>query len=66
MSKRERRWRRFYILLFTFLYGCVIPINLFVYFSLTDERFPFVPILVGIILPFTKKRHLEQIRQESS
>ncbi|UTR16807.1 hypothetical protein MM221_09965 [Salipaludibacillus sp. LMS25] len=66
MSIREKRWRRFYTVLFIFLYGCVIPINLLVFFSMTGERFPFIPILVGIILPFTKKRHLEQVRQESS
>ncbi|MGY3717835.1 hypothetical protein ACWE42_20185 [Sutcliffiella cohnii] len=62
LSKRERKWRRFYLFVMIMIYGLVIPLALSLFF--VGESFPLIPIFVGIALPFMRNNHLKQIRQQ--
>lgn len=66
MSAKEKRWKRIYLFLFILVYGLAIPINLLVFLTLEGESFPFVMILVGVILPIIKKQHIERLRTEGA
>lgn len=63
MSKKEKRWRRIYLLLYILIYGMVAPLSLILFFA-GEESFPFFIIPVAIALPVMKQNHIQKIREK--
>ncbi|MBH0163214.1 hypothetical protein [Fictibacillus sp. 26RED30] len=62
MSKKEKRWRRVYFLLYLLIYGLVAPLSL-ILFVIGEESFPFFIIPVVLALPAMKNNHIQKIRE---
>ena len=63
MSTSEKKWRKVYIGLMIFIYAVYVPVSVFEWLG-SDGGFPFVAVLVAIALPFMRKNHLTQLRNE--
>ncbi|MFC0238819.1 hypothetical protein [Fictibacillus phosphorivorans] len=63
MSKKEKRWRRVYVLLYLLIYGLVAPLSLILFF-IGEESFPFFIIPVVLALPAMKHNHIQKIREK--
>jgi hypothetical protein len=63
MSKKEKRWRRFYVFLYILFYGFIIPLSLLLFF-IGEEKFPFTMIPVALALPAMKHNHIKKIREK--
>ncbi|WP_077327777.1 hypothetical protein [Virgibacillus siamensis] len=60
MSKSEKNWRRFYLILMIFIYGIFVPVTVFEWLA-GSEGFPLTAIVVGFALPLMRKNHLTAI-----
>lgn len=65
MSKKEKRWRRFYVFLYILIYGIITPLSLLLFFT-SDESFPYFIIPVVIALPAMKHNHIQKIREKKA
>lgn len=63
MSISEKKWRKIYIGLMIFIYAVYVPVSVFEWLA-SDGGFPFVAVLVAIALPFMRKNHLTQLKNE--
>jgi hypothetical protein len=61
MSKKEKRWRRFYLILMIFFYVIFVPVSVLEWIG-ADGGFPITAIAVGVALPYMRKNHLNQIQ----
>ncbi|MBS4175856.1 hypothetical protein [Bacillus sp. FJAT-49736] len=65
MSKREKRWRRFYLILLIFIYAVFVPVSVLEWL-IGDERFPLTAIVVSFGLPMLRKNHIKSIREKEN
>jgi hypothetical protein len=65
VSKKEKRWRRVYLLLYILIYGIVVPLSLILFFT-GEESFPFFIIPVVLALPAMKHNHIQKIREKET
>jgi hypothetical protein len=63
MSKKEKRWRRFYLFLMIFFYVVYVPVSVLEWL-LGDGSMPVTAVVVGIALPYMRKNHLHQIQMK--
>ena len=63
MTKNERKWHKIYTALMVFIYLIYIPVSVIEWLS-TDSSFPIVALVVGIALPFMRKNHMAQLKEE--
>jgi hypothetical protein len=63
MSKKEKRWKRFYLFLMIFFYAIFVPVSVLEWFA-GDGGLPITAVVVGIALPFMRKNHLHQIQMK--
>ncbi|MCM3719799.1 hypothetical protein [Fictibacillus phosphorivorans] len=63
MTKSEKKWRRFYGMMYIFIYGIYVPYNLFMWLG-SEEGFPFGMIGIAIGLPLIKKNHINSIHEK--
>jgi predicted permease len=63
MSKKEKRWRRFYLFLMIFFYAIYVPVSVLEWL-LGDGGLPITAVVVGIALPYMRKNHLHQIQMK--
>lgn len=63
MTKNERKWHKIYTALMVFIYIIYIPVSVIEWLS-TDSGFPIVALVVGIALPFMRKNHMAQLKEE--
>ncbi|GAA0465727.1 hypothetical protein [Alkalibacillus silvisoli] len=63
MSKSEKRWRRFYMILMLFIYIIVVPVMAIDWLG-GSGGFPYTAIIVGTALPLIRKNHLNAIRHK--
>ncbi|GLI82657.1 hypothetical protein ANABIO32_03440 [Rossellomorea marisflavi] len=61
MSKKEKRWRRFYLFLMIFIYAIFIPVTVLEWVA-GDGRFPITAVAVGFGMPLIRKNHIQQLR----
>lgn len=61
MSKSEKRWRRFYLIMMIFAYAIYAPITVVEWLG-GSGGFPFTAVVLGIGLPLMRKNHIKQIR----
>jgi hypothetical protein len=61
MSKKEKRWRRFYLFLMIFFYAIYVPVSIIEWLA-RDGGLPLTAVVVGIALPYMRKNHLHQIQ----
>ncbi|OAT84729.1 hypothetical protein A6P54_20900 [Bacillus sp. MKU004] len=61
MSKKEKRWRRFYLFLMIFFYVIYVPVSVIEWLA-GEGGIPLTALVVGIALPYMRKNHIEQIR----
>ncbi|MCC5804408.1 hypothetical protein [Rossellomorea vietnamensis] len=61
MSKKEKRWRRFYLLLMIFFYAIYVPVSILEWLA-GDGGIPITAVVVGMALPYMRKNHLQQIQ----
>lgn len=64
MSKKEKRWRRFYLFLMIFIYAIFIPVTVLEW-VVGDGRFPITAVVVGIGLPMIGKNHIQQLQTKA-
>lgn len=64
MSKKEKRWRRFYLILMIFIYAVFVPVTVLEWLF-GDGRFPLTAIVVGTALPMMRKNHINQIQSKA-
>ncbi|GEN44517.1 hypothetical protein [Alkalibacillus haloalkaliphilus] len=62
MSKSEKRWRRFYLILMLFIYIIYVPVTVIDWLG-GSGSFPYTAFIVGIGLPLIRKNHLNSIQQ---
>lgn len=63
MSKREKRWRRFYLILMLFIYVIFVPVSVLEWL-IGEGKFPLTAIVVGFGLPMMRKNHINTIRSK--
>ncbi|MQR93619.1 hypothetical protein [Fictibacillus phosphorivorans] len=63
MSKSEKKWRRFYMMMYIFIYGIYVPYNLFMWLG-GNEGFPYAMLGIALGLPMMKKNHINSIREK--
>ncbi|ALX47199.1 hypothetical protein [Lentibacillus amyloliquefaciens] len=63
MSKSEKRWRRFYLILMIFIYAIYVPVTVTEWLAGTGS-FPITAIVVGVGLPLGRINHLRVIREK--
>ncbi|MBH0167596.1 hypothetical protein IHV12_22055 [Fictibacillus sp. 7GRE50] len=63
MSKSEKKWRRFYMMMYIFIYGIYVPYNLFMWLG-GSEGFPYAMLGIALGLPMMKKNHINNIREK--
>ncbi|SFA91164.1 hypothetical protein SAMN04488072_103220 [Lentibacillus halodurans] len=63
MSKTEKRWKRFYLILMVFIYAIYVPVTAFEWLSGTGG-FPLTAIVVGVGLPLARINHIRAIREK--
>ena len=63
MSKKEKRWRRFYLFLMIFFYVIYVQVSVLEWL-LGDGGLPVTAVVVGIALPYMRKNHLHQIEMK--
>ncbi|MBY6038557.1 hypothetical protein KUV80_18135 [Fictibacillus nanhaiensis] len=63
MSKKEKRWRVFYKVMYVFFYGFIIPLSLLLFF-MGEEKFPYTLLPVAVGLPLMKSNHIQRIREK--
>ncbi|MFD2760681.1 hypothetical protein [Lentibacillus juripiscarius] len=61
MSKSEKRWRRFYLVLMIFIYAIFVPVTVIEWLA-GSGGFPITAIVVGLGLPLMRKNHMNSIR----
>ncbi|MBM7588267.1 hypothetical protein JOC86_004864 [Bacillus pakistanensis] len=64
MSKKEKRWRIFYLCLMIFFYAIYVPVSVLMWL-IGDEGFPITAVAVGIGLPIMRKNHIQQIQSRA-
>ncbi|WP_087973444.1 hypothetical protein [Oceanobacillus rekensis] len=65
MSKKEKRWRRLYLILMIFIYAVFVPITVVEWLA-ADGSFPLTALVVGFALPVMRKNHINQIREKEA
>ncbi|OCA80717.1 hypothetical protein F7984_01735 [Pradoshia sp. D12] len=60
MSKKEKRWSKFYKYFMIFFYVLLVPIAIFDFFA--GGGFPYEILIVGLALPAMRTNHLNIIR----
>lgn len=60
--KKEKKWRRIYLILMIFFYAIFVPVTVGEWLF-SDGSFPFTALAVGLALPFMRKNHLAQLQQ---
>lgn len=63
MSKSEKRWRRFYLILMIFIYAIFVPVTVIEWLA-GSGGFPITALVVGVALPLMRKNHVNSIRQK--
>lgn len=63
MSKSEKRWRRFYLILMIFIYVIYVPVTVVEWLA-GSGGFPITAVVVGFGLPLMRKNHLNSIREK--
>ncbi|GGK08600.1 hypothetical protein GCM10007063_33760 [Lentibacillus kapialis] len=63
MSKSEKRWRRFYLILMIFIYAIYVPIAVVEWLAGTGG-FPITAVVVGVGIPLMRKNHLNSIKEK--
>ncbi|SEP98308.1 hypothetical protein [Piscibacillus halophilus] len=61
MSKKEKKWNRFFIILMVFIYVIYAPITIYEWLT-GSGGFPLTAIVVGTALPLARKNFLNRIR----
>ncbi|MBH0171683.1 hypothetical protein [Fictibacillus sp. 18YEL24] len=61
MSAKEKKWRKFYKVLFILFYGLGFPFSLILYFTGKDA-FPYALLTVAVFLPTIRYNHLKTIK----
>lgn len=62
MSKREKRWRVFYVIFMLFVYVIGVPIFLIDLFANGSISYGF--LIFSIAVPFIRTKHINEIRQK--
>lgn len=65
MTKKEKKWRRIYLVFLIFIYAIYIPVELFEFIT-EGGGFPITVIIVGVAYPIVRINHLKQIRLEQN
>ena len=65
MSKKEKRWRRLYLILMIFIYAVFVPITVVEWLA-GDGSFPLTALVVSFALPVMRKNHLHQIKEKEA
>lgn len=60
MSKSEKNWRRFYMIMMICIYGIYVPVTVYEWLA-GSGGFPLTAVVVGFGLPLMRKNHLRQI-----
>ncbi|MGP4108992.1 hypothetical protein [Virgibacillus sp. L01] len=60
MSKSEKNWRRFYMIMMIFIYCFYIPIETFEWLS-GSGGIPYTALVLGFAIPLLRKNHLNTI-----
>lgn len=63
MSKSEKRWRRFYLILMIFIYAIFVPITVIEWLA-GGGSIPYTAVIVGVGLPIMRKNHINAIREK--
>jgi len=63
MSKTEKRWRRFYLILMIFIYAVFVPVTVIEWLAGTGG-FPITAVVVALGLPLMRKNHLNSIKEK--
>ncbi|GAA0588648.1 hypothetical protein GCM10009001_00650 [Virgibacillus siamensis] len=63
MSKSEKNWRRFYMILMIFIYGIFVPVTVFEWLA-GSGGFPLTALVVGTALPLMRTNHIRQIQEK--
>ncbi|WP_067724819.1 hypothetical protein [Oceanobacillus damuensis] len=63
MPKKEKGWRRLYLILMIFIYAVFVPITVIEWLT-GNGGFPMTALIVGLALPAMRKNHLNQIREK--
>ncbi|RDI37950.1 hypothetical protein [Falsibacillus pallidus] len=65
MSKKEKRWRRFYLIMMIFIYAIFVPVSILEWLG-GDGSLPITAVVVGGALPAIRKNHLQQIQAKEN
>lgn len=64
ISKSEKKWRRFYMMMYIFIYGIYVPYNLFMWLG-GNEGFPYAMLGIALGLSMMKKNHKHYPRKKN-
>lgn len=63
MSKTEKKWRRFYLILMIVIYGIFVPVTVIEWLA-GGGGVPYTAVVIGIALPVMRKNHIHTIREK--
>lgn len=63
MSKTEKKWRRFYLILMIVIYGFFVPVTVIEWLA-GDSGVPYTAVVIGLALPVMRKNHIHTIREK--